>query len=400
MAELDVDSGDSAGAGEGRQDDDGGVKQLAALVADESQHVMPDEGASKAPARPVAPEGGDAVQAILMAAGVEYTHENSEVIGTSRVETGLSRKAAALGGLPAGLSGKRMREEVFECNAPLFGGDGDVDYDTEDALEEVEEAVGDGAGGGHQYKYNPPQDVRERQFRTMALDAGYGTDVTAFALVVESWTQEQRRDFLDRFYRKRAEMLRKEVERREEGKKKKKEERMIAIKKEEILGERLATRVGVGEIKMERVKREWDYEEEDEEDEDDLDRDCGIKEEEDAKVKKERLDAVRGVKRVKTGDGSVKLEEDERRGGKRVKKEEDDDKEREVRALFGGVAGVGGRRMVKQEGGAVKVEGGKAKLEDGVKDEREDEGTTTGKRAGKAAMAIFLSDDDDGDDEL
>ena len=33
------------------------------------------------------------IQAILASAGVEYTHENSEVIGSSKVEASLSRRA-------------------------------------------------------------------------------------------------------------------------------------------------------------------------------------------------------------------------------------------------------------------------------------------------------------------
>lgn len=36
----------------------------------------------------------DAVQAILTSAGVEYTHDNSEVVGSSRVEEQLSQRAA------------------------------------------------------------------------------------------------------------------------------------------------------------------------------------------------------------------------------------------------------------------------------------------------------------------
>ena len=39
----------------------------------------------------------DAIQAILAAAGVEYTHENSEVVGSSKVEAHLSRRAEEMG---------------------------------------------------------------------------------------------------------------------------------------------------------------------------------------------------------------------------------------------------------------------------------------------------------------
>jgi hypothetical protein len=41
----------------------------------------------------------------------------------------------------------------------------------------------------------------------MAKHFGFGDDISTFALVVEGWTQQQRRDCLDRFYRDRKEML-------------------------------------------------------------------------------------------------------------------------------------------------------------------------------------------------
>src|SRR6202012_651750 len=57
------------------------------------------------------------------------------------------------------------------------------------------------------YKYRPPQGVRKRQFCSMARWAGYGDDVVTFALVVENWTQAERRECLDRFYQYRRDML-------------------------------------------------------------------------------------------------------------------------------------------------------------------------------------------------
>ncbi|KAI5292728.1 hypothetical protein KEM56_006219, partial [Ascosphaera pollenicola] len=52
------------------------------------------------------------------------------------------------------------------------------------------------------YKFNPPEDVKRRQFCSMAREFGF-QNATDFALVVESWTQEQRRNCLDTFYRRR-----------------------------------------------------------------------------------------------------------------------------------------------------------------------------------------------------
>lgn len=45
----------------------------------------------------------DGVMAILASAGVKYTHENAEVIGTSKVETRISSRAAKAGGAGIGV---------------------------------------------------------------------------------------------------------------------------------------------------------------------------------------------------------------------------------------------------------------------------------------------------------
>lgn len=57
------------------------------------------------------------------------------------------------------------------------------------------------------YEFNPPMDVLERQFCTMAKEFGFSS-ATEFALAVEGMTQEQRRNCLDSFYKIRAEKLR------------------------------------------------------------------------------------------------------------------------------------------------------------------------------------------------
>jgi hypothetical protein len=60
------------------------------------------------------------------------------------------------------------------------------------------------------YEYNPPEDVQVRQFCQMAKEFGFAS-ATEFALVVEGWTQEQRRNCLDAFYKRRAAMLAREA---------------------------------------------------------------------------------------------------------------------------------------------------------------------------------------------
>ncbi|KAK4042708.1 switch 2 [Parachaetomium inaequale] len=163
-------------------DDDeagGGMSQLAKLITAENQQELLR---SRKTTRPKS----DAIAGILASAGVEYTHENSEVIGTSRVEAQLSRRAE----LAAAANGA--------------GGDGALFADSQ--ANNVAAPAGSSMKATNpwrmHYKFNPPEEVRRRQFCSMAREFGFG-DATRFALVVESWTQEQRRNCLDTFYRVR-----------------------------------------------------------------------------------------------------------------------------------------------------------------------------------------------------
>ncbi|KAH0543571.1 hypothetical protein FGG08_002132 [Glutinoglossum americanum] len=127
----------------------------------------------------------DAVQAILAGAGVEYTHENSEVIGSSKVEAHLSRRAESTG------------NDINLSDEKVFARSRD------DAQEKASLKHGTGHAN---LLYHPPHGVMKRQFCTMARMFGFN-DATEFALVVEGWTQEQRRNCLDKFYRMRREKL-------------------------------------------------------------------------------------------------------------------------------------------------------------------------------------------------
>ena len=150
--------------------EDAAMSQLAALIA-EGEDVL----AAKKKLKPKT----DAVQAILASAGVEYTHENSEVVGSSKIEAHLSRRAEETGG------------EIGAGDEILFA---------ESQHNEISDPT------VIQYAYHPPEDVTLRQFCTMAKTFGFDNP-TDFALIVESWTQEQRRNCLDTFYRKRKERL-------------------------------------------------------------------------------------------------------------------------------------------------------------------------------------------------
>lgn len=162
--------------------EDAAMSQLAAEII--------DEPAAKRKATQKSAKARDPVQAILASVGVEYTHENAEVIGTSRIEGLLSSRA------------KKVDGNIALDTHRAFGQDpGDGDQDGQIADDEM-----DGADGKIKYKYNPPADVQRRQFCTMAKQYGYD-DVTEFALVVEGWTQGQRRNCLDKFYQDRRAKL-------------------------------------------------------------------------------------------------------------------------------------------------------------------------------------------------
>jgi len=130
----------------------------------------------------------DPVQAILSSVGVSYTHENSEVIGSSKVEARLSKRAEEAAEAKRNWDAREQSSKVF--------------------LEESQsQSQSNDLVGRVRYKYRPPDAVKRRQFCTMAKWAGYGDDVVEFALVVESWTQARRRECLDRFYRWRRHVL-------------------------------------------------------------------------------------------------------------------------------------------------------------------------------------------------
>ncbi|KAI0394093.1 P-loop containing nucleoside triphosphate hydrolase protein [Xylariaceae sp. FL0594] len=157
-------------------DDSGGLRQLSAMLTAPGNK----NGVVQLP-RADTKAKSDPIQAILAGEGVEYTHENSEVIGSSKVENELSRLA----------------EKATDPDANFAG------------LALFLESQGASDGGNHKSfhtEFNPPADVMQRQFCTMAKELGFA-NVTDFALVVEGMTQEQRRNCLDVFYQKRSEKL-------------------------------------------------------------------------------------------------------------------------------------------------------------------------------------------------
>jgi len=168
---------------ESGSNEDSAMSQLAELIA--------NGGEVKQKKKPTATKKADPIQAILAAAGVEYTHENAEVIGTSKVESRLSRRAL-----------ERL-QDLNARNEPVFAAS-QIRHSSSGLFIRPEDDHVDDDGGvpklkNVDFKYRPPEDVRKRQFCTMAQISGFN-DPTEFALIVEGWTQEQRRNCLDKFY--------------------------------------------------------------------------------------------------------------------------------------------------------------------------------------------------------
>ncbi|KAG9231955.1 DNA excision repair protein-like protein [Amylocarpus encephaloides] len=151
-------------------DEEGAMSQLAKLI-EKGEGLEVEQPAPKPKPKT------DPIQAILASAGVQYTHENSEVVGSSKIEAELSRRAQETGN--------------------------DADFGEHRLFAESQSQHGP---NGTVYEFHPPGDVMVRQFCTMAKTFGFES-AREFALVVEGWTQKQRRDCLERFYLKRRDFL-------------------------------------------------------------------------------------------------------------------------------------------------------------------------------------------------
>ena len=163
------------------------MSQYAAMIRGESGDVETPKQRSTP-----TPHKHDPVQAILSSAGVEYTHLNNEVIGSSRVEEKLSRRAEQVNNDP------QANFQVFEPSS--------CPHDPDELIMTEAHPSRDMGPPAFRFKYNPPEDVKRRQFCSMARSHGY-TDATDFALVVENMTQAERRACLEQWYEQRRNEL-------------------------------------------------------------------------------------------------------------------------------------------------------------------------------------------------
>lgn len=195
-------------------ENDAALSQIAALVATGSVEKV------ESSQNGVIKKKSDPIQAILAGAGVEYTHENDQVVGSSKVEATLSKQAQE--SLFNDGPDRRIFENTQEPPPPQPVADDDDNDDTitDDGNDEISDDHDDDDHHHHfssgrmkkkkdqipEYRYHPPQEVMKRQLCTMAQTFGF-TNACEFALVVEGWTQAQRRACLDKFYRIRREKL-------------------------------------------------------------------------------------------------------------------------------------------------------------------------------------------------
>ncbi|KAI5270201.1 hypothetical protein E4T47_06397 [Aureobasidium subglaciale] len=169
------------------QTDDAAMLQLAAEITGEGgkkKHDDEQDSETKRQAR--------AIQAILNMAGVEYTHDNNDVVGSSKMEAQLSKRAMA-----AGTDFDLSNEYAFEKS-----------QGAKNELEDEKKIA---------YKYKPPEFVRKRLFCSMAEFYGFA-DATQFALALEGWSEQRKTDCLNKFYKHRREVLERDgAEDKDEG---------------------------------------------------------------------------------------------------------------------------------------------------------------------------------------
>ncbi|KAH9860976.1 hypothetical protein IAQ61_010712 [Plenodomus lingam] len=190
----------------GITDDDGNlaeIKRLAdSFLSTHTSDTEPRKGRKIPPKR----KGPDPINAILARAGVQYTHENSEVIGRSEIEARLGKQAMELRH-DADLAMKRVFQASQSQSQPEHHSH-QYDSPNDDDDDELQLTASSTKGEFQiNYRYRPDERIRKRQFCSMAESMGF-EDPLELALLVESSTQEQRRKMLERFYRgRRRELL-------------------------------------------------------------------------------------------------------------------------------------------------------------------------------------------------
>ena len=237
------------GGNEDVADENVAISQLAATVtsgSNKNDSLISDDALGldgSKHCKPPIPKHKLAVEAIMNAAGVQYTHENSEVVGSSKIESRLSRRAMMEAGSGDIKGYEKGREYAFkdlsdEGDEIEEDVDGDLDVkrstnsspssskprtlaiastnpapslitittDTANSTKSRQHTSSHNQHKIYKYRYRPPKPVRLRQFRSMTRYFGFA-DVTDFAIMVESCSPAERKALLDRFYDMRAKMV-------------------------------------------------------------------------------------------------------------------------------------------------------------------------------------------------
>lgn len=148
----------------------------------------------------------DPVNAILARAGVQYTHNNSEVIGRSEIEAELGRQAMELRN-DVNFASKAVFQ-LSQSQSQSQSRAQDLSNITYSEDEDEVTFLGSGRAGSKRefdvkYKFYPSTEVKNRQFCSIAAMMGY-EDPLEFAKYVEmETTAADRKDILERFYRSR-----------------------------------------------------------------------------------------------------------------------------------------------------------------------------------------------------
>ena len=151
------------------------------------------------------------ISAILAKGGVRYVHNNEEIIGSSHTEALIGKKALEVRhdtelGRRKVFHGSQSQSQGLDLVGAAYSGDDDDDKDYYNEIDDMKPVGSTSIVGMPEirinYKYQPAEEIRKRQFCSMALMMGYD-DPIQFALAVQGMTQEERRTVLDKMYRKR-----------------------------------------------------------------------------------------------------------------------------------------------------------------------------------------------------
>lgn len=201
----------------GIAEDDGNLAEIKKLAESFTSASSADSKSTKGRKKYMKRAGPDPINAILAKAGVQYTHENSEVIGRSEIEARLGRQAMELRddidlATKRVFQGSQSQSQSQSQHQSLVYPDG-VEFSAEDDSDDDSRPNGGGSRGEVKinYRYRPDEKIRRRQFCSMAESMGFD-DPVEFALLVESSTQEERRKMLERFYRGRRKDMKRAFE--------------------------------------------------------------------------------------------------------------------------------------------------------------------------------------------